>query len=473
MAKKYNSKWKGRPNKDVKHYAKQDKVKTAGVINDIEVEREIKFQINRFIKRHQSGEGNQRLAGINEFLKTYPHMREELIHEIHNYILEKYPDADGVSVYCKADKIDELIKEISVKDFNSKKYEFYPFLLKKGDFYKMTACPKNRILVDGFSKTGKSFRFLNNYVSPVVDKEERFTNDYRETKFYASADRKMIFGKKVRQTFRVSDVEGYLQEFGEGKDAEYDENISHRGSSVAMFCFLQGKEEHPELFARLDDDGYDHKNLLIDDDKRRVFGERAGFPHFHFQNYTDQYLCRKDTERGFETGRCNAIDIPHLLNYLKYLESLSPKHLYSLYHKHENCDLPFLDIMIERPVFPIKPMKTLKEFMAELSRSEREMCVKFFESFDKRYNKSKALEGLKYYKEFGFTLLLLQFVSDKYWSEKDLTYKKFLGGLEITLSEKIMDTICNVGTKLCMDKHGNPLKIANDYGEEYTTYPSI
>lgn len=445
------------------------KNKSSGRGNNLDGREELKFVINRFILRYQSGEGHKRL---NEFLEENKDASDLLIQEIHRYVVEKYPNADKVMLSAKADKLEKLVNEISIKDFIERRYEYYPFLLKNRDFRLMLGCPKFQINVEGFDRNAGTFRFVNNYIHPTIDDDEYYTESFSDAKFYASRDSKMLFGKIVRQTFKVMDKENYLENFNVDGN-EYDPSLAQRGFSVGMFAFLQGKEEYPSLFARLDDDGFTHRNLFIDDYKKRVYGEKAGYPHFHFQNQTDQYICRKEGYNGYETGRCNAIDIPHLIDYLLHIERLSQGKLYERYHKHEDADLPFINIMVERPKFSLKTLKVVRNFMDKLTDDEMQLCKQCLKDFDRKYNSSDRLKGLHYYKNLGFALLLLEFVSQKYWQVSDLSYKKFLASFEIALSEGIMDSICNVTNGVCKNKQNKPITICSDFDENYINYQGI
>lgn len=434
---------------------------------------EVKKQIAQFILRHKSGEGFKRISDISEALQRDPRLKDELISEIHEYVVKKYPLADKTEVEIDSDTLEKLLSRISVKDFIQKKYESYPFLLKNDDFYKMLSCEKSKVVVKGF-KSGKAFQFLNNYINPYVDADEHFANNYYDAQFYMSQDKKMIFAKTTRQIFRVSDPNRYLTTFSQHFN-EHDHFSSHRGMSVGMFAFLEGKEERPCLFARVDDDGYNHQNLIIDKEKREFFGEVAGYPHFHFQNELDQYLCRKESPKGYKTGRSNAIDIPHLINYLKYLESLSPTARQMMYEENENMDLPFLSIMMERENFFNEPMKVIEDFVCEQEGMKLEMCQRLFGGFDEKYKNSGALDGLTYYKDFAFGLLLVQYISDAYRSKhtKSLTYKDFLSKFEMHLCEKMMDSICNVGEKIACKDNGKPYYVKNDFDNEFVNYPAL
>ena len=437
------------------------------------LESEIKSQISQFIRRHKSGEGYRRLGGISELLQKCPKVKDILIKEIHDYVTKSYPLASKSKLQFKPREFEKLLIAISLKDFMHKKYESYPFLLKNQDFHKMISCPKSRIAIKGF-KMGQTYRFLNNYVKPTIDADENFTNSYIDTQFFVSYDRKIIFAKTIRQIFRINDTKKFLREFSK-EAVEHDRSIAQRGFSVAMYSFLQGSEKKLSLFARLDDDGFNHRNLLIDERRKKVFGEIAGYPHFHFQNETDQYLCRKDSESGYKTGRCNAIDVPHLIKYLVSLEKQSKQQIKNAYSKKETLDLPFLNIMVKREEFFPKPLQIVEEFVKGQDESGVEMCKKFFADFDENYNFQGILDGLAYFKNFAFALLLLQHISDLYWNEEntDLKYKNFLAQFEITLSEKIMDAICNVSERACKVKGNRHVTMRNDFDETYANYPAL
>lgn len=431
---------------------------------------EVKKRIAQFILRHKSGEGFRRLSDISEILQKDPNLKDELIREIHEYVVKKYPLADKTNVEIDSQNLERVLSCISVKDFIQKKYESYPFLLKNDDFYKMLSCEKLKVGIKGFKK-GESFKFLNNYVKPWTSIDDRLVNSYYDTQFYLSQDRQILFAKTVRQIFRIHDKKRYFETFAHHY-GEHDYSLSERGASVGMFAFLQGKEERPCLFARIDDDGYNHQNLIIDERKKTVFGEVAGYPHFHFQNELDQYLCRKESPKGYKTGRSNAIDIPHLIDYLKYLESLPTRTLEKMLKEGDDVDLPFLAIMFERDKFFPEPMKIIEDFVAQQDGIKLELCQRMFTGFDEKYKNSEQLSGLKFFKDFGFGLLLIQYISDLYHSKysKSLTYKDFLAQFEIYLCEKVMDAVCNVGEKVAYRNDGSPYYVKNDFGKDFVNY---
>lgn len=120
-------------------------------------------------------------------------------------------------------------------------------------------------------------------------------------------------------------------------------------------------------------------------------------------------------------------------------------------------------------------MKVIKEFVGGEDEESVALCKRFFADFDEKHALNNELDGLNYYKNFGFILLLLQHVSDIYWAETNdhLKYKNFLAQFEIFLSEKIMDAICNVSEKSCRTKDRRLMSINNDFDDDYTLYPAL
>lgn len=433
---------------------------------------EIKRFAIEFVSRQASGEGYEKLKCFRNRLKS-PQDKDMLLKEIHQYIVKKYPLAGTVSLLANPKEIERLLLEISVKDFIGQKYLDYPFLLKSQDFYKMVSCSKRKIVIRRF-KEGATFKFVNNYISPTFLPGEKLKNIYNDVNFYLSEDKSMIFAKVVRQKFSVHNIKKYVEGFNHTYD-EHDSQTARRGMTVAVYAFLQGKETQPCNFARLDDDGYVHRNLFIDDQREHFFGEFAGFPHFHFQNEVDQYICRKDNQRGYKTGRCNAIDIPHLLKYLEYIENLSSEQKDLMRAQEEDGGLPFFRLMTERETFFLNPLLVIDEFVNLQNEDGREMAKILFADFDKKYNGSQILGGLNYFKNFAFALLLIQHISDIYWEnpQKNPLYKDFLAKFEIFLSDKIMDAVCNISEKKYLRENGMPYFVTSDYGNKFVNYPAI
>ena len=430
---------------------------------------EMKAQINAFVRRHKSGEGYKRLGGINELLIKYPQLHKFLIDEIHRYVVKKYHYADRIKL-CSNGDLKKILKNISLKDFSEKKYEKYPYLLKSDDFYRLMSCQKSKILVRGF-KNSAVYQFKNNYIKPFTSANKPFVNSYVDNQFFASKDNRLLFGKTVRVCFKAYDANEFVSKFSQD-NFEYDSQSSLRGLSVAMYGFLQGKENCLSLFARLDDDGFKHRNLLIDEQRKAVFGEIAGFPHFHFQNYTDQYLCRKEGKDGYMTGRCNAIDIPSLLVYLEKLDSMPKAKLRHLYVEKQNLGLPFLDIRFERKDFSINLEQLVKDFIKKEDENKN-LCKDYMKEFLKNDGLKEPMQKLSYFKSFALSLMLLQKISDDYWSENDLVRKRFLSRFEVALCDKIMDMVCNVGNRICRDKNNKPYYIENDFDEKYVNFPAL
>lgn len=146
-----------------------------------------------------------------------------------------------------------------------------------------------------------------------------------------------------------------------------------------------------------------------------------------------------------------------------------------MYDMQDNMDLPFLNIIMERKNFFPNPLKIIEDFVASQSGARVELCQRLFAGFDDRYAKREDLDGLDYFKNFGFTLLLVQYVSDLYWSKhtKSSTYKNFLSQFEIYLCGKVMDAVCNVSERLACKGNGMPYYIKSDFGNDFANYPAI
>lgn len=150
-----------------------------------------------------------------------------------------------------------------------------------------------------------------------------------------------------------------------------DEELFKRTLSISMYVLLDGDPNRAMSFMRYDnqyDNNGPHRNTYVGKDKRfEVFGDKAGYPHFHFQSENDTLFClmKKQRKNEYKVSRCNAIDCKHLKSYLLKLDSKSDHSLKEERHNNGSYNMPFLAMKEEKYKIKLNLDKLIESYIAE------------------------------------------------------------------------------------------------------------
>ena len=427
-------------------------------------------EIEKFIK--VSGKE----ASINLVNNILAHLPEKTHIDVKSYIkngiiryMKKYnPNLEENTLYFEH-ILSDTLKELPLDDFINKAWKYVPYILKKADYYKILTAKKNPIFIKNYDYSTPIYRFKNNVTFHSQVKRENPNIAFTDINYYLDDNESILYSKVVKEKFipkTIKEIKVRRERLGENeKDlVVYDEKAYTRDLSISMYVFLQAQPKKAYKFFRYDSSNYSHDNLYFLNDKRRkIFGEKAYNPHFHFQNEDDALLCSKtiigkNHKRLFKTGRCNAIDIPHLKNYLIDLDKKSENEIAYLWDKNENYGMPFLEFKVKNTPLKINLTRILTDFIEKLGEGEDK---NFIQQVISEFKPDKNLnEKTKFYNLISI-LDFIQYVYNTARAKsskniKNLKRKELLYQLEIATANEVFDAICQNSKKI-LQKNYKPL----------------
>ena len=288
--------------------------------------------------------------------------------------------------------------------------------------------------------------------------KETLKNDI---KFYISKEEDIIFSKIIRLKYKPSELSLNQKERKAREEKEYalyDNFLYNRSMSISMYVLLNGDPNKAMPFLRYDNDKLPHGNVYVGKDKRRkVFGDVALNPHFHFQNEEDSLCCLLKKEGRMKTGRCNAIDCAHLKRYLLQLDRLTQKEVEEQEEKNLSYNMPFLKYKLENKKIIVNADKLFKNFIKDKTEEEiellKDLCLWLSVSKNnKNYNTGLCFDKLIRGIDFLNRIAMLMDCS------LNLQQRKLYSQLEIVVADSVMNAICN----------NNSNYILKDYKPKYT-----
>ncbi len=368
-------------------------------------------------------------------------------------VLRHFQNADKNNIYIK-DIAEKVLKDFSVDEFLEKRWRYVPFILKKHDFLTLLSDSKFPILQKYYDYNSPLYLFKNTYVDELKAKESKDII-FNDTKFYLSKSQRNIYSKVVDLRYQPASMKivKARKKVLTNDDKIYLDNVAYQRSlSICMYCILDGDPNKAMPYFRYDSATHDHNNLYIGNDKRQdVFGAIAQNPHFHFQNEDDNLLCvkkfiGKDRRTKYKTGRCNAIDIPHLKRYLINLDNKSYEELKRDFDNGLDYGMPFLEYKVFNKSMTLNFNDILEKYRNGLNKENLEMFDKLINRFNSlKQNVPNSSKKYTFFAQFIKILDFLQFIHDEIYNSnnsQDLDYKEILSNLEVLLANNLVDGIC-------------------------------
>lgn len=381
--------------------------------------------------------------------KKAPEMRSE--HLLFNFAEGKDPEEVKKAVKNRIKKVSgcKVYTDISQfpitqyfnvnNDFNINKWDASEgeFSTMKDDlFYDLLTKNKKAIYLDGFYG---GFKYTNNLCS----------SNGGESKFKIDSfisDDNIIFLKVEKtsthyhENVNVKD-KNYLKY---NKDYKFEgDEICNKFKKVSLYALVQGDISRYISLFRYSSRGQKRNNIFFpnneeNDFKKSILGESSRCVRFHFQNEYDNILQtgRVDSDKFIDkkvymNGRSNSIDVEHLIEYLKLLDSLSVSELKE--HNEYKLGMPFMDIIVNgkesgKEYFECKTASEIFTYFSSNIRQEDKVYVKYLKSLYKDYLKTvwKEEDTNTYFTKFIGKLRLLEVVavhkflsSDSYGLQKE------------------------------------------------------
>ena len=350
----------------------------------------------------------------------------------------------------------DMFHEFNMTDFMERTWQYKPFYLSSADYQELQTAPKAPIHIQNYDYAQPIYKLSN-----TIDYDPKKLKCYKcplqternDVKFYLSRQENMIFAKYINLRYRPENLRA-VKDHNKDKTPEeksytmYDTKLYNRSLSISMYVLLDGDPNKAMPFVRYDNDPNPHTNLYIGNDPRlEVYGKETVGPHFHFQSEEDSLICLRkfrceDGRVKFKTGRCNAIDCHHLIEYLLKLDQLSPKEVEHLEEQNLHYNMPFLKYKAEGKKIGCSVDKIFESFIKGRTKDEIRLLngiSKWLEMSknDEIYNRGGSFA--KVIKTLGFLIRLHAHL------ESPINYqqRKLYSQLEIVVADSLINSICN------------------------------
>ena len=392
---------------------------------------------------------------------------------IHSYVKHFKKDFEG-SIQIK-NCVYDMFKGFDMTDFVKREWQYKPFFIHSNDYEVLRLIRKHPIHITNYNYSEPIYKLSNNIdYNPKDLKRAKPTKEQmkNDVKFYLSNSEDVIFAKLINLKYRPSDLKLLKQKTKDYSDEEkqfavYDNYLYNRSLSISMYVLLDGDPNKAFPFIRYDNDPAPHSNLFIGNDNRRdVYGKEARGPHFHFQSEDDSLLCLRkfkgeDGKTKYKTGRCNAIDCPHLKKYLLDLDALTPKQVGNLAKQGLEYGMPFLQLKLVEQKVGTSADNLFFNFIKDKTDEEihylDELAIWLTQSKnDKVYHNGKSFDKLIR------ALDVLDRISILMDSANNPDQRKLYSQLEIVIADSVMDVICNNSNKYMVQDQAPKFTIETD-----------
>lgn len=397
------------------------------------------------------------------------------------------PSFDSYSLFLHTN-LQDLISSFDASDFIERAWQYMPMILHNREYLFLHEQEKYPIFVDKYNYDEPLYKFSNNinFQNETTFKRRKIQNS-NDVQFYTNKDEKMIFAKVTNINFApishrlIKQVKKTLNE-DDQKRIIYSPELYNRTFSISYYVMLDGDPKRCHSFLRYDSAVEPHKNVFFKGDQREeVYGAIAKNPHFHFQNEDDGLLCIKkyrDNDRHirWKTGRCNAIDCEHLINYLQSLDKKSTSEIESLFYNGKHYNMPFLKMkLLGRKVELPTVDNLLKKFLSKKEEGEGKFIDCLNREFNEKVTKGKTAGC---FSKLITTLELLNFITTKRAKTDKLSELEILSNLEVEAASEVVNAISHTHHKI-LEKDYKPKYVidggficreqsANDRTEEVT-----
>ena len=410
-------------------------------------------------------------------LKMPQHIAKETIKEAIKENIKRYNrKADNSGVIIKVNH-PEVLQVFDSEGFIERQWQYIPFILRNKDYLMIQNKAKYPIFIDKYDYSMPLYKFKNNIQFQTEEElRKRKIQNMNDIMFYISDDEKMLFSKVINLSFNpisYSLIKQYKKSLVSDHDKErvlFLPSLYDRSFSISMYVMLDGDPKKTHMYLRYDSSSGIHKNVYIGNDNRQsVFGYEATNPHFHFQNEDDNLLCMKKFRDGqrhikWKTGRCNAIDLKHLINYLIELDSFSNDKVEKLYHEHLHYNMPFLEAKHNHKQYTITNIRSLmKQYKEKCDEENKEHIDVLVSKFELINPKAKTNGENKVFNKLLQSLKFLQFLNDERINTSNLRQLETLSQLEIMCANDVMNSISNCKEKIIEKDYQPKYKLNGDY----------
>lgn len=431
--------------------------------------------INDSIEQYLSGDREEALEILTKEtkLENLNQLKPFLKKSISQYVSHFYKDFNA-NINIKS-CIYEMFDNFDAIDFMARQWQYKPYFVSNADYQKIQNATKNPIFLTHYDYLQPLYTFSNSFV--YKDKKYKRVKDKikNDVQFYLSQNEDIMCAKIINIRYRPANLKMVGQKSHIApKEIKpklvYDNSLYQRSFSISMYVLLDGDPKKAMPYLRYDNDNTPHTNLYIGDDKRRkIFGKTAKNPHFHFQNEDDSLLCLRNFKDNngrtkYKTGRCNAIDCPHLKNYLIHLDNLSQYDIQKQLEENQTYNMPFLHIKAKGKALNINVDEIISNYISQRSQEERELLIDITSYLEQ--TKDNPLYKNSNNKCFGKlikSLDLLDYLVSIMQQSTNYNQRKLFSHIEIMIANNVINAIDNNNTKII--SHGNQPKyeIDGDY----------
>lgn len=464
-----------------------EKIKTRNVYRDSALGK----ATEKFLQSSGHEKISKYIASVSAFVKSEREIPALLKNEIRKILTFENKRFGREDIFLKGN-IDRYVENLKVDKFTEKSWIWSktPYALSKEQYAVLMNEKKFPLHMNNYKYDEPLYNFSNNYRSNErsfekmngVDSDSKGVIMYTDAKYYIGAHN-IAFAKVVSTQYKPIDsaivekkagsVEKYQQQQLVNDPALFDRTLS-----VVMYCFLNGSPSKAHPYFRYDSGGKPHHNLFINNtEKQKIFGDVAKVPHFHFQNSDDDLICLKklkgdDNRFKYKTGRCNAIDIDHLIDYLSKIEKMDPKKITSFDIMNNSFDMPFLSIRQENRSMN----EYLKPIALEYAETLNDKDSRFIKNIILAFNQEVKLDKNTYFAPLKNDLRFLNFLAlyKKRIAKivevdylKDIHRYELISQLEVRCADKITDMFnSNAKSEYVSRATGKKLTVGAKYLEE-------
>ncbi len=376
----------------------------------------------------------------------------------------------------------DVLKDFDVSGFLKRKWQHKMFVLKPQDYLDIQRANKNPVFMEQYNYSKPLYTFSNNikFGNRNYTSDDK-VQDFNDAQFYVSDDEKMLFAKIVNLSFKLLDedfLKNYKTLYPSKQDQEkliFMPDIYDKTLSISMYVMLDGDPKNTHSFLRYDsvaENKPSHKNIYIGgDDRQQILGEYADSPHIHFQNEDDNIICAKlyktgsnDADEKWKTGRCNAIDVKHLINYLTILDSTPDAQIREDYAKGLHYNMPFLEAKYNKKILDIKSVNKLVNNYKKDKEDNHQFITKLVKNFELLNPKQEPSE--KSFTGLINALKFVQFVYDERSNTTNLDELQVLSDLEIVCANEVMNCISKSRERIIQKDYKPKYSIKGDYLEK-------
>ena len=387
--------------------------------------------------------------------------KEQIQEALRQELKKSYSDAttSKISYY----DLREILKVDFPKSFLAWSWKRRPFALSEKDYNTMLESVKGSLYERGEIESQPLYQFKKVYQQKLSKKHEGEIHS-NDLAFFADEKNKVAYAKTVNMNYKPVS-EQLIEEEQKGKSEEekkkdvYRPELYSRNYSITLYVLLDGTEKKAHPILRYDSTPYEHRNTFLQNDKRKeVFGQTAQNPHFHFQNADDDLLClkrnsHKDGQERWSTGRCNAIDCPHLIKYLYELDEKKPEEIQKLVEQNMDYGMPFLYYKNNNKYLSVNIKRSVSSFVkgeidsGKLNNRDVDFIKKIASDFKQSFSATEYATEPKNDRVFPKlirALAFLDYINKVREKTTNIREIEILSNLEIEISNATFEKVANL-----------------------------